>query len=120
VQDERRADAPLSQLQLDVASHINDKYPAPPITTVVAALPANRVLVGQAVPWAAIELPISLLRLYARAVPSRRQPISRHGHVPSPTALHRPDAAGDRPADDAHGRAQDSCQHHRSALAAKG
>lgn len=53
---ERRGSVRLSQLKLYVANHIHDKYFAPPLVVIVAALLTTWIPVWQAALWAALEL----------------------------------------------------------------
>ena len=61
-----RADIRLAQLHLYVDIHLHDRYLAPPLTLVVAALLTNWVPVGWAAVWAGAELLIiaNYIRVY--------------------------------------------------------
>lgn len=54
----RGASVRLHQLRLYVDNHLHDRYLAPPLTVVVAALLTSWVPVWQAVLWAGVELAV--------------------------------------------------------------
>lgn len=75
MEDTQRACVRLHQLRLYVDNHLHDRYLAPPLVLVVAALLTTWVPVWQAVLWAGLELAviavyISVYLRFRRATPS--------------------------------------------------